>query len=225
MYILLGVAIIMAVIYITVELTQKPLISLYVKALASLSFIILGTYRLLYDVNNIPEYIGWILLGLASGMIGDIVLALRPLRPKEEDKLIIVFGIISFSIGHLFYLTALLMMSTFSWISLIVGLIAFFIVVVMSYIMKFNMKIARIPSYVYAFLIFFMVGQSVMAGRQLNYQTSSVLFLLGAILFGVSDLILAPIYYTDKSSKVMIALNLLTYYGAQILIALSIAFM
>ncbi len=225
MYILLGVAIIMAVIYIIVELTQKPLISLYVKALASLSFIILGTYRLLYDVNNIPEYIGWILLGLASGMIGDIVLALRPLRPKEEDKLIIVFGIISFSIGHLFYLTALLMMSTFSWISLIVGLIAFFIVVVMSYIMKFNMKIARIPSYVYAFLIFFMVGQSVMAGSQLNYQTSSVLFLLGAILFGVSDLILAPIYYTDKSSKVMIALNLLTYYGAQILIALSIAFM
>lgn len=225
MYILLGVAIIMAVIYITVELTQKPLISLYVKALASLSFIILGTYRLLNDVNNIPEYIGWILLGLASGMIGDIVLALRPLRPKEEDKLIIVFGIISFSIGHLFYLTALLMMSTFSWISLIVGLIAFFIVVVMSYIMKFNMKIARIPSYVYAFLIFFMVGQSVMAGSQLNYQTSSVLFLLGAILFGVSDLILAPIYYTDKSSKVMIALNLLTYYGAQILIALSIVFM
>lgn len=225
MYILLGVAVIMAVIYITVELTQKPLISLYVKALASLSFIILGTYSLLVNANDIPEFMGWILLGLASGMIGDIVLALRPLRPKEEDKLIIVFGIISFSIGHLFYLTALLMMSTFSWISLIVGLIAFFIVVVMSYIMKFNMKIARIPSYVYAFLIFFMVGQSVMAGSQSNYQTSSVLFLLGAILFGVSDLILAPIYYTDKSSKVMIALNLLTYYGAQILIALSIAFM
>jgi len=225
MYILLGVAIIMAVIYITVELTQKPLISLYVKALASLSFIILGTYRLLYDVNNIPEYIGWILLGLASGMIGDIVLALRPLRPKEEDNLIIVFGIISFSIGHLFYLTALLMMSTFSWISLIVGLIAFVIVMVMSDVMKFDMKAARIPSYVYAFLIFFMVGQSVMAGVQLNFQTSSILFLIGAILFGVSDLILAPIYYTNKSSKLMIALNLLTYYGAQILIALSIAFM
>lgn len=225
MYILLGVAIIMAVIYITVELTQKPLMSLYVKALASLSFIILGTYRLLYDVGNIPEYIGWILLGLASGMIGDIVLALRPLRPKEEDKLIIVFGIISFSVGHLFYLTALLMMSTFSWISLVVGLIAFTLVIVMCYIMKFDMKAARIPSYVYAFLIFFMVGQSVMAGVQLNFQTSSVLFLLGAILFGVSDLILAPIYYTDKSSKLMITLNLLTYYGAQILIALSIAFM
>ncbi len=225
MYILLGFAIIMAVIYITVELTQKPLISLYVKALASLSFIILGTYRLLNDVNNIPEFIGWILLGLASGMIGDIVLALRPLRPKEEDKLIIVFGIISFSMGHLFYLTALLMMSTFSWISLVVGLIAFTLVIVMSDIMKFDMKAARIPSYVYAFLIFFMVGQSVMAGSQLNFQTSSVLFLLGAILFGVSDLILAPIYYTDKTSKLMITLNLLAYYGAQILIALSIAFM
>jgi len=225
MYILLGFAIIMAVIYITVELTQKPLISLYVKALASLSFIILGTYRLLNDVNNIPEFIGWILLGLASGMIGDIVLALRPLRPKEEDKLIIVFGIISFSMGHLFYLTALLMMSTFSWISLVVGLIAFTLVIVMSDIMKFDMKAARIPSYVYAFLIFFMVGQSVMAGSQLNFQTSSVLFLLGAILFGVSDLILAPIYYTDKTSKLMITLNLLAYYGAQILIASSIAFM
>ena len=225
MYILLVIAVIMAVIYITVELTQKPLISLYVKALASLSFIILGTYSLLVNANDIPEFMGWILLGLASGMIGDIVLALRPLRPIEEDKLIIVFGIISFSIGHLFYLTALLMMSTFSWVSLIVGLIAFLIVIVMSYVMKFDMKIARIPSYVYAFLIFFMVGQSVMAGVQLNFQTSSILFLIGAILFGVSDLILAPIYYANKSSKLMITLNLLTYYGAQILIALSIAFM
>jgi uncharacterized membrane protein YhhN len=218
-------AIVLALIYITVELTQKPIISIYVKALASLSFIILGMTRLVLDYQDVPKVMGFILLGLACGMIGDIVLALRPLRPKEEDKLIIVFGIISFSLGHLFYLTALFIISSFSWLALIIGLVVFVMVIIMSDVMKFDMKIARLPSYFYAFLIFFMVGQSFEVGRTLSFNSSSVLFLSGALLFGISDLILAPIYYTNKSSKLMIALNLLTYYGAQILIALSLYFM
>lgn len=222
---LIGIAILMALIYLVVELTQKPIISIFIKALASLSFIILGMTRLLVGAFSCPTIVGWFLLGLAAGMVGDIILALRPLRPKEEDKLIIVFGIISFSIGHVFYLLGLLTIDNLSPMSLLVGLLVMSIVIMMSYVMKFKMGIARIPSYFYAFLIFLMIGQTIYLSVQYQMASPLLLIVSGALLFGISDLILAPIYYANMKSKWMIALNLITYYGAQILIATSIFYL
>jgi len=224
-YPFLVLAVVMMVIYITVELTQKPLYALFIKALASLSFILLGVTRLLFVQSAYPESLGWILLGLACGLIGDIVLALRPLRPKEEDKTIIVLGIISFAMGHLFYLVGLSNIQNLSWMSYGMGMIAMVIVVIMSKVMKFDMGIARMPSYVYAFMIFLMIGQGVFLMTISAQNVAYLIFMIGAILFGISDLILAPIYYTPQSSKMMVVLNLVTYYGAQILIALSLWYM
>lgn len=224
-YPFLGIAVIMMVIYILVELTQKPLYALFIKALASLSFILLGVTRLLFVQSAYPELLGWVLLGLASGLIGDIVLALRPLRPQEEDKIIIVLGIISFALGHLFYLVGLSTIQPIAWISYVIGVIAMVIVVIMSKIMKFEMGIARIPSYLYAFMIFLMIGQGIIFMTSSPQEVSYLIFMIGAILFGISDLILAPIYYTPQTSKMMVVMNLVTYYSAQILIALSLWFM
>jgi uncharacterized membrane protein YhhN len=224
-YPFLVLAVVMMMIYITVELTQKPLYALFIKALASLSFILLGVTRLLFVQSAYPESLGWILLGLACGLIGDIVLALRPLRPKEEDKTIIVLGIISFAMGHLFYLLGLSTIQNLSWMSYGIGIIAMVVVVIMSKVMKFDMGIARMPSYVYAFMIFLMIGQGVFLMTISAQNVAYLIFMIGAILFGISDLILAPIYYTPQSSKMMVVLNLVTYYGAQILIALSLWYM
>ena len=221
----LVLAIIMAVIYIIAEMTLKPLIALFVKALASLSFILLGVSRLILNQGDDPLMIGFILMGLASGMIGDIVLALRPLRPKAEDKLIIVLGIISFSIGHIFYLIGLTTIQSLSMLSFVIGGVAAIIVVVMSYVMKFKMGIARIPSYLYALMIFTMIGQSIVLFQYFNQYLPFLLLMIGAILFGVSDLILAPIYFSPKYKRIMIVFNLASYYGAQILIALSLFYM
>ena len=94
----------------------------------------------------------------------------------------------------------------------------------MSYLLKFKMGKARIPSYFYAFLIFTMIAQSMIFYMQVPDATFFLLFMIGAILFGISDLILAPIYYQKQQKPIMIILNLLTYYGAQILIAFSLFF-
>ena len=67
-----------------------------------------------------------------------------------------------------------------------------------------------------------MIGQTVYLSFSNNHITPYLPFMIGAILFGVSDLILAPIYYAGDKHKFMVVLNLLTYYGAQILIALSL---
>ena len=225
-YLYLGFACLMAVLYIVVELKKNALTALVAKALASLSFIILGVFAFTENLGEVHPVVPWVLIGLTCGLIGDLVLALRPLRPKEEDKKIIVFGILFFSLGHLSYLLGLSEIPglNLSLIAFVIGLLVALVVVYMSYLLKFKMGKARIPSYVYAFLIFSMVAQSVMYYMQVPDATLFLLFMIGAILFGVSDLILAPIYYQNPQKPIMIILNLVTYYGAQILIAFSLFF-
>jgi len=52
---------------------------------------------------------------------------------------------------------------------------------------------------------------------------STILIIIGACLFFLSDLILCFIYFHKKSPSYMTALNLLCYYVGQGLIALSLA--
>ena len=225
-YIYLGFACLMAVLYIFVELKRNALTALVAKALASLSFVILGVFAFTENLSNIHPIVPWVLIGLTCGLIGDLVLALRPLRPKEEDKKIIVFGILFFSLGHLSYLLGLSEIPglNVSLLAFVIGLGIALGVVYMSYLLKFKMDHARIPSYVYAILIFSMIAQTIMFYLEVPDVTFYLLFMIGAILFGLSDLILAPIYYQNQQKPIMIILNLVTYYGAQILIAFSLFF-
>ncbi len=223
-YVLLGVASIFAVLYIFVELTRKPLEAFAYKALASLSFIALAAFVVI-DKVMIPSLYGWFLLGLVLGLIGDLILALRPLNKPEDDKTIINYGITFFGAGHIMYIIGTIVESAFYWQSLLIGSIMAGLIVLGSIVLKFQMGKSRIPSYLYAFLIFVMIGQTIMMGNIHGLQTGYLLLIIGAILFGISDLILAPIYFQGMNKKILIALNLVTYYGAQILIALSLFYL
>ena len=225
-YLYLGFACLMAILYIIVELKKNALTAWVAKGLASLSFIILGVFAFTENLSNVHPVVQWVIIGLTCGLIGDLVLALRPLRPKEEDKKIIVFGILFFSLGHLSYLLGLSEIPglNLSLLAFVIGLMVALAIVYMSYLLKFNMGKARIPSYVYAFLIFSMIAQSVMYYIQLPDSTFILLFMMGAVFFGISDLILAPIYYQNQQKTIFVILNLVTYYGAQILIAFSLFF-
>lgn len=221
MTIYLGIAILLSLIYIGVELFYKPLFSFLFKAFASMSFVVLGILALSFNLYQ--SYI-YLLIGLLFGFIGDLVLALRPLRPKEENEKIINLGILAFSLGHLSYLFFIFSGSQIKFISIVLGLLMTLFVIFGSYLMKFKMGRNRIPSYIYSALIFLMIGQMFVFHIDHISNQGLLLMFIGAILFGISDLILAPIYFKEMNTKVMIGLNLVTYYAAQILIAYSIFF-
>ncbi|MDX9690898.1 MAG: lysoplasmalogenase [Acholeplasmataceae bacterium] len=217
---------------------DKPLLAWYFKALASFGFILIAgaaIYQSTKDSNGLvvllPQHYDWLIMvlliifGLVMGLLGDLVLALRPLQDNTKDKQIIVFGISFFSLGHIFYLLALLRYSQFMLISLIFGILMVIIILYGSKILKFDMGRAKIPTLFYTGLIFTMVVQAIVAGNIDGFSRFSILFIVGAILFAVSDLILAPIYYKNDRRKIMIILNLVTYYAAQIMIASSIYFL
>lgn len=228
LWIALSYAIISTLIFIYVESKRnKPLFAWVLKGLASFGFIlvfVIGFYHRLND--SIPLEIGlFILLGLVCGLLGDLVLALRPLQPKEKDKTIIVYGIMFFSLGHIFYLISLISYKEFGSLALILGIIMLTVILAMSKILGFEMGKARLPTFIYTFLIFMMVGEAIYVGHLDNYSTFSTYLIFGAILFAISDLILSPIYYKGDNRAFLVISNLLTYYAAQILIALSIYYL
>ena len=210
--------------YIGIELTQKPEHALFFKGIASFSFIIVWSLASLKTGILIENQI-LILLGLVLGLLGDITLGLRPLRPKVENEDLILRGMSLFSFGHFFYLLAILTMVNFHYLAIIVGGVVMLGVIIMSKKLKFEMGKTTTYNYLYAFLLFFMVGQSIGVGIETGFQSLSILLIVGFGLFGLSDLVLASIYYQNKQSKWLIALNLLCYYGAQVCIAASILYL
>jgi uncharacterized membrane protein YhhN len=163
--------------------------------------------------------------GLIAGLLGDITLALRPLRPEQENRTIIFSGIVCFSIGHLFYLAALLRYADFQILAIPFAVGITGLVFLMSKLMKFAMGRLTIPTFVYSFLIFLMIGQAVFMPPAGASTTFSSIVVAGAVLFGISDLILAPIYFKGEKSPLFIGANLATYYAAQLLLAISLLFL
>jgi hypothetical protein len=90
---------------------------------------------------------------------------------------------------------------------------------------KFEMGTTKMYNYLYSFLLFFMVGQTLGFALETGFNPLSLVLFIGFTLFALSDLFLASIYYQKQTSKILIVSNLFTYYAAQVLIALSILFL
>ncbi len=233
----IGFAVLLVILFIYLELTDKPRTSMLSKGFASFGFILVFASALYekIDMGNhlfivTSHYLNTLtislifLLGLVCGLLGDLYLAIRPLEKKEADKCVINGGILYFSLGHIFYFIALLLLGKFSYLSLILGIVMTIVIYFGSQILKFEMGKAKIASLIYTFIIFMFVGQAVGFAGFKDYNTFSVMILVGAILFSISDLILAPIYFKESYPKWMIIINYITYYGAQLLIAASILY-
>ncbi|MBU1144803.1 MAG: lysoplasmalogenase [Firmicutes bacterium] len=229
-------------IFIFFEVKGKTLIAFFLKALASFSFIVVFVSNIYSIVNghflffegssnnvsilgNDFSFILFLFLGLICGLIGDLVLELRPFWKKEEEHHIILAGVIAFSIGHLFYLAAIIRLNQFHYQAIIFSLFVSVLVFISGKLLKLNWKKSIIPSLLYSFLIFFMIGETIFTAIDFSFDTFSIFLMIGAILFGISDLILSQIYFKNQNKGIYIITNLSCYYLAQLLIASSIVYL
>lgn len=227
------VAVLFVALFVVLELKKQWLYAMFIKGAASFLFVFTALVAIAErtmtgvlfpedpDIKVSLLFVG----GLVAGLLGDVALALRPLRPATENKTIIASGIACFSVGHVFYLAALLLVGGFQWEALPFAVVVTGLVYGMSRLMKFQMGWLTAPTFFYSFLIFWMVGQAIFVRMETGNMVFLNLAVAGAMLFGVSDLILAPIYFKGMTRPFMIAANLLTYYAAQILLALSLLFL
>ena len=223
-YLAIFIAVFLASVFIYVETKSKPLLAISLKGLASFGFIVLFSVGVLQVKTYLSEPTIVILfsLGLIAGLMGDIYLALRPLRPLQENHQIILIGTICFATGHVFYYIALLLIGQFSLWAIVISVVITIGTLFASKVLKLNWGPSFTPSVIYSFLVFLVAGQAIMNGINIGFSGFNVAVISGTILFGLSDLVLAQIYFGGKTSNPFIVLNLATYYSAQILLAFSL---
>jgi len=195
-----------------------------VKTITSLLFIAIciSSYKIIY-LNT--QYFIFILLALILSLIGDVFLAFNNSSSDEVSKMF-VYGLSSFSIAHIFFSIAFSTLTpVLIWHILLFILISVISILFLNLIKGFDFKGAYKLVVTYSIIISFMFTRALSLTPLIHENFwSTILVIVGACLFLLSDLILCFIYFHKKSPSYMTALNLLCYYVGQGLIALSLAF-
>ena len=226
-YILLVFAVILASVFTIRRGTKTDAVSLLLKTVASLLFILLGLFGvLLSPVKTFPLLA---VAGLVCGLIGDIFLDLKFVYPQDED-LHTFSGFGAFMLGHLFYIS--FMLFTYgpslagAGIACGAGILVGIVIFATPKLMKLNYGKYRSISSIYAGLLVFVTVYALCLELMTGHSLAKLLFFLGLVLFLLSDLILSQIYFgNEKNTTINKILNHATYYAGQILIASSLWFL
>ena len=199
---------------------------LILKTIAAICCVVVGVCA--YVLHPTPLGAA-LLLGGATGAVGDISLGLSHVQ-KEKRHAFTKGGFLFFGLGHLVYIGGLLsayLSSAIYW--LLPLLIGIGIGAGMGMFgRRFGLHFGRYLPFVIYYVSVLTSGVGIALGLNLMSGFSNPqlrLFLVGMILFMISDSILSRTYFSKggKSPAAVIA-NHVTYYGAQYLIAVSILF-
>lgn len=182
----------------------KPLSTLLVILVALLSFTTSGVK---------PAYTWGIVLGLVLSLGGDVALMFKANRW-------FLIGLVLFLFAHVVYSIAFTVPNSFRAQDLITA-VALLILAALTYVyLKPGLGKMRGPVLFYILVICFMVNRAVSTFFGSFFTTTQAwLIALGAILFWLSDLLLAVNRFRHPFRLERLGLYL--YYGGQLLIALS----
>ena len=230
-YVFLVVGIVATIIFLTKRTTNVTIDVVAIKSIASMGFILSAIFFFM-DNEACPDYLGAFTIGGACfGMLGDIVLDLKYSKLNDADRCTNL-GFWAFLVGHIFYSIAMVSVYGIELINVIcvaIGIVAGIIIAVLSEkIMKFEYGKFKKITILYTAVLCMTLGFA--GGYTITecYTLHSVLLNIGFALFVLSDAFLAGIYFSkkpeDRTSRKAIVLNHATYYAAQYIIALSLAF-
>jgi uncharacterized membrane protein YhhN len=237
LFVLIGLFLVSWFVFIYHVVKQKRLEGFFYKGFASFLFTAVAIYGAFHFMTTPASGVSMaifefkyarlillIILGLVAGLIGDLFLEVQYFY--DQKKIFTINnGMIIFLIGHLLYIVGIINYTKFNIIALGIGLVMTIVVYLGGKLMDLKMGKLEIMTYIYSFVIFTMVGFSILQAIDLSFNLYSLSFMIGAILFGISDLLLAPIYFKNEKSNMFVISNLATYYLGQLLIALSIFFL
>jgi uncharacterized membrane protein YhhN len=183
----------------------KPISTLIVIAVASLS--------LLQPERNVT-YSAGVLLGLTLSFGGDLALMF------EENRRAFTVGLGFFLLAHVTYAVVFALLGRVSWWDALSTVILLAAGVGVYRVLKANLGAMRGPVIAYTVVISVMVSRAVstLSSPELGAR-QAVMVAVGAVLFYVSDVILAASRFWKPWEYRRISLAF--YYGGQLLIALA----
>lgn len=209
-------AVLLATLYIRVNQYGAPPVKLLLKTLASLAFVCLGLLGAA-RAGGAYAWLTWI--GLILGAAGDVLLQFMDCRPKDREPFFRA-GLGAFLIGHVFYIVAFALLGRVTGWAVLLAAVLFAALFLLQFPARMDLKGQKVPVYAYAAVISVMTAFAVLS---FGAGARGALVGLGGILFLASDAILALIFFSPLREKALPTWNLITYYAAQILLALSIA--
>lgn len=228
----------LVIAFLIVRVRQGGIKALVLKTLSSITFIILGRIALSMSFENF-SYGVFIVIGLFFGMLGDVFLDLKYVHKKYDEKYTFA-GMISFLIGHLFYIVGILAAYT----EYVLWQIAFAILcaTVISAISHFSSKKAgmnygkfEILAFIYGTVTMITVTLSLNAMNMFGWLPvikgdptpenlpRYIVMFVGTVLFAISDLVLSFVFFKEGENKSRnVILNHTLYYTSQFILVLSI---
>ena len=213
---------VLGAVFIAVEKSGRYVEADVIKGLASLCFVALGFLGgpwIRYEVDG--TYSGLIMAGLAIGAVADVILNLRYVFEGQKGKLAFLAGIVVFMAGHIAYLLAVARRCNALMLLVAIGL------VLTGALMMWIFQRIEASMAFKVFGVFYIGAITVMncvaLGALISQPSAhSAMFLCGALLFLVSDIILILNTFGPQQRFSWRVSNLMLYYVGQLLIALSL---
>jgi len=193
------------------------------KSLASITFVIIG----IVSANVLNIFTEFIILGLIFGALGDVFLGIRYLLEGSAKKLIFIIGTVAFTLGHVFYLAAIVPLCTSRVLyATIIGIFVAVVILLWLFSVLEIEKTMKIFGGVYIGSIVLMCAFAATVLIINPNDKAFQLFALGAFVFVISDIIWAFNTFSkpEKHKNWYGPVNLSLYYIAQLLIAMSLGF-
>ena len=223
------IALAILVYYIIIKCQRYDLKELFVKTILSFLFIVLALVAT-YNSNKFKLFNLFVILGLVCGLIGDILLDLKNI---DLDRTVgyTYGGFVAFGVGHIMFITGLIITyfrgnALYIIFPIILDIIISGITLLMEKPLKLKYGSMKPTVFMYALCLFGTFSISLSLAIQNGFAITSLnMFVIGSVLFAISDLVLSGTYFGEgKERPIDFILNYVTYYGAQYAIAFLLLF-
>lgn len=217
---------ILLLVYIIMCRKQRNVKGLFVKSFVSVCYLMTCAFATMLSGEEYKFGI-LVMIGGILGLMGDIYLDQKWMYKEDSDEYLKI-GFICFGLGHIFYIWALLRMVDLEPFHKIMPLIIGLAFVIFTVLTEKPTKqhYGKFKPYVcgYGLMLGYTTALSIRIFRLTGYKFA-LFFGLGCAFFAISDIILSQMYFAKKGkSPMFFTLNIIAYYAAQFLIALSPAF-
>ena len=222
--IIVCVAVALLVWYIYSKNKKYDLKELFIKTGISLLFVTLSLVAT-FCSGKMTLFNVFVIIGLTLGLIGDILLDLKYID-VNRTKGYTYSGFIAFGLGHIMFISALLMnyynkSILYVLLALALDIVISIITILMEKPLKLEYGKMKLIVFLYALCLFGTFSTCLFLAIQNGFSILPLnMFLIGAGLFAISDLILSGTYFgKGKERLIDFILNYSTYYSAQFVIA------
>lgn len=226
MYLSCLAGVILLLVYIIMCRKQRNVKGLFVKSFVSVCYLLTCAFATMSSPEGYSFGI-LVMVGGILGLMGDIYLDQKWMYKDDSDEYLKI-GFTCFGLGHIFYVWALLRMVDLEPFHKIMPFIIGLAIVIFTLITEKPTKqhYGKFKPYVvgYGLMLGYTTGLSIRIFRLTGYKFA-LFFGIGCAFFAISDIILSQMYFGEKGkSSGFFTANIIAYYIAQFMIALSPAF-